>query len=230
MISPKKKDDPSLKTKLGTYFATGLIALLPLALTIFILRFIFNTIDNILGGIISPFSFVTDSRLWYYGGKTLAFLALLLLVFLVGVLARNVVGRRVISSGEMILTSIPFIRKIYTTIQQISDAVLRRKKKVFQRVVLLEYPRKGVYTLGFVTSESGGTVNKAIKKRTLNVFISTTPNPTSGFLLVVPEKEAIPLDMTVEEGMKLIISGGVLSPPEKFYEAHQFTAKDSSKD
>jgi len=230
MISPRKGDDPPMKTKLGTYFATGLIALLPLALTIFILRFIFNKIDNILGGIISPFPFITASRLWYYGGKALAFLALLLLVFLVGVLARNVVGRRVISSVEMILKRIPFIRKIYTTIRQISDAVFRREKKLFQRVVLLEYPRKGVYTLGFVTSESGGTVNKAIKKRTLNVFISTTPNPTSGFLLVVPEKEVIPLDMTVEEGMKLIISGGVLSPPEKFYEAHQFTVKDSSKD
>lgn len=212
-ISPKKRGDPTLKTRLGTYFATGLIILLPLALTIFILWFIFNRIDSILSGIISPF--IPAGRPWFYGGKALTLLTLLLLILLVGVLARNVAGRRLISSGERILSRIPVIRKIYTTIRQMSDALLKREKKLFQRVVLLEYPRKGVYTLGFVTSESGNLINKAIKKRTLNVFISTTPNPTSGFLLVVPEKETIPLDMTVEEGMKLIISGGVLSPPEK---------------
>ena len=117
----------------------------------------------------------------------------------------------------LLIFKIPFLSKIYSTVRQIADAFMQSegKKAVFKRVVLIEYPREGIYAIGFVTSEGWWEVVGAVKKPVLHVFIPTTPNPTSGFLLIVPEDQVIPLDMSVEDGLKMIISAGVLVPKER---------------
>jgi len=203
-------------SKIRGYFLTGLVAVLPLVVTIWILYRVFLFINNkltiIIEPIIRPFKL---SLLWPWVGKGLALLAIFVLIFLVGLFVRNVIGRRFLVWGERLLYRVPIVRRIYPFIHQVSNALLGQKKKFFQRVVLVEYPRKGVYSLGFVTKEAAPEIEKKAKKRLLTVFISTTPNPTSGVIMLFPEEDTIPLEMSVEEGMKLIVSGGTVIPPSK---------------
>lgn len=199
--------------KIRRYFLTGLVTVLPLVVTIWILYRVFLFIDNkltiIIEPIIKPFKL---SLLWPWVGKGLALLAIFVLLFLVGLFVRNVIGRRFLVWGERLLYRVPIVRRIYPFIRQVSNALLGQKKKFFQRVVLVEYPRKGVYSLGFVTKEAVPEIAKKAKQRLLTVFISTTPNPTSGIIILFPEEDIIPLEMSVEEGMKLIVSGGTVTP------------------
>ncbi|HEA46856.1 MAG TPA: DUF502 domain-containing protein [bacterium] len=203
-------------SKIRGYFLTGLVAVLPLVVTIWILYRVFLFIDNkltiIIEPIIKPFKL---SLLWPWVGKGLTLLAIFVLLFLVGLFVRNVIGRRLLTWGEGLLYRVPIVRRIYPFIRQVSNALLGQKKRFFQRVVLVEYPRKGVYSLGFVTKEAAPEIEKKAKKRLLTVFISTTPNPTSGVIMLFPEEDTIPLEMSVEEGMKLIVSGGTVIPPSE---------------
>ena len=199
-------------SKIRGYFLTGLVAVLPLVVTIWILYRVFLFIDTRLTAIIEPFGPFLPGP-WM--GKGLTLLAILILLLLVGLFVRNVIGRRLLAWGEGLLYRVPIVRRIYPFVRQVSNALLGQKKRFFQRVVLVEYPRKGVYSLGFVTKEAAPEIEKKIKKRLLTVFISTTPNPTSGVLMLFPEKDTIPLEMSVEEGMKLIVSGGTVIPPSK---------------
>ncbi len=199
-------------SKIRGYFLTGLVAVLPLVVTIWILYRIFLFIDKRLTAIIEPFDLPLP---WLWMGKGLTLLAILILILLVGLFVRNIIGRRLLTWGEGLLYRVPIVRRIYPFVRQVSNALLGQKKKFFQRVVLVEYPRKGVYSLGFVTKEAAPEIGKKTKKRLLTIFISTTPNPTSGVLMLFPEKDTIPLEMSVEEGMKLIVSGGTVIPPTK---------------
>ncbi len=199
-------------SKIRGYFLTGLVAVLPLVVTIWILYRIFLFIDKRLTAIIEPFDLPLP---WLWMGKGLTLLAILILILLVGLFVRNIIGRRLLTWGEGLLYRVPIVRRIYPFVRQVSNALLGQKKKFFQRVVLVEYPRKGVYSLGFVTKAAAPEIGKKTKKRLLTIFISTTPNPTSGVLMLFPEKDTIPLDMSVEEGMKLIVSGGTVIPPPK---------------
>jgi uncharacterized membrane protein len=135
-----------------------------------------------------------------------------LVILLVGVFATNVIGKRMISIGERILARIPLVNKIYAAVQQISSAFLGSKSSIFSTVVLIEYPRKGVYSLGFVTSVAKGEVQHKTAQQVVGVFVPTTPNPTSGLLVFIPEGDLIRLDMSPEDGLKLVISGGVFTP------------------
>ena len=140
------------------------------------------------------------------------FLLAILLFLCTGFLTRYIVGRKIIAAGEMVVGKIPLISRVYLAVQQIRDVFVNREGAVFQQVVLLEYPRKGITAVGFVTSDEQGAVQKTAGKRMMAVFVPTTPNPTSGFLLYLPEEELTPLDMTVEDAMKLIVSGGAYIP------------------
>jgi uncharacterized membrane protein len=115
--------------------------------------------------------------------------------------------------GEKLLTKIPLFNTIYTTVKQISEIFLSPSKTPFNRVVLVEFPKKGMYTLGFITSTEKSEIHVKTKRDILNVFVPTTPNPTTGFLFFLDKSEIIELEMSVEEGMKLVISGGVVNPP-----------------
>ncbi len=185
-------------------FITGILVVTPLAVSIWILVNLFMRADSVLGVLIARVM-----------GKHVPGLGLLLLgifVITAGVFARNYFGRKLISWGNLVLFKIPLFNKIYLALKQILEVFLGEKKTIFQRVVLFQYPRKGIFSLGFVTSESKGEVQTKTEQKLINVFLPTTPNPTSGFLLFIPEEELTPLDISVEEGIKLVISGGAVVP------------------
>jgi len=187
---------------------TGILVITPLAVTLWILYNLFERADSLLGVLISRVL-----------GKHVPGLGILLLIFLVlatGVLARNYIGKKLIGWGDLILFRIPLFNKIYIALRQIFEVFLGERKTVFQRVVLFQYPRKGIYSIGFVTSDSEGEIQVKTEQKIVNVFLPTTPNPTSGFLLFIPEDDLIALDMSVEEGIKLVISGGAVAPDYGF--------------
>jgi uncharacterized membrane protein len=144
--------------------------------------------------------------------RLVVFFLMIALTVLIGILARNFLGRRVLRIGETFLTKIPIVSRVYIALKQISQAFWGQNKTVFTGVVLLEYPRKGLFTIGFVTSPGRGEVKAKSDEKLLNVFLPTTPNPTSGWFVMVPEKHAVPLDMKVEDALKMVISGGAVVP------------------
>ncbi|MHB1127963.1 MAG: DUF502 domain-containing protein [Bacillota bacterium] len=189
---------------LRKYLITGIVVLLPLISTIYVLVTTLRLMDGLLGGIISVVV-----------GYPLPGLGLLLtigLVLLTGMVATNVIGKKLITFIEDLLDRIPLFKSIYGAIKQIIDAFSLQTSNTFQRVALVEYPRKGMYAVGFVTGEGMGEVQEKTTEEVMNIFVPTTPNPTSGMLVLVPIKDVTFLEMSVEDGLKLIISGGVLTP------------------
>jgi uncharacterized membrane protein len=193
--------------RLRNYLITGLIILLPLIVTIYIITAVFSAVDGVLRPVVE---FVIGRSI--YG---LGFILTIGFILGVGAIGTNVLGKKIISYGEKILTKIPLVRNIYLTVQQIINALFLKNKTAFRKVVLIEYPRKGLYQIGFLTSEGKGEVQHNTSGQVINIFIPTTPNPTSGMLILAPKEEITYLDMTVEEGLKLIISGGTVVPPNK---------------
>ena len=202
-----------LFSKLRANFMAGILVILPLVITYEIIKFIvvkakvLHFANIITGKFVEP----AYSRYIIVGIAVLLILATIFIILIViGMLARNVIGKRLILFGESILARIPMVNKIYRAVQQISHAFVG--KVIFTRVVLLQYPRKGIYSIGFVTSDTKGEIGSEISKDSINVFLPTTPNPTSGFLLFVSKKDTISLSMSVEDAMKLVISGGAVTP------------------
>jgi len=144
--------------------------------------------------------------------KALGFVAVVLLISIIGWTANIIFLKRTFRFGEKILQKIPMVGKIYSVTKEIGSAFLGQGKTFFRSVVLIEYPRKGIYSIGFLTGSGSHSLRNAAGKEVLNIFVATTPNPTSGFFLLVPKEEVKILDMTVEEGMKLVVSSGTISP------------------
>ena len=190
--------------RLKTIFTTGLLTILPLAVTVYFFYVIFNFLDNLVGDLIET--------IFNYRLPGIGFVAGLLLIMLIGFIATNIIGNRLIGFFDRLFQRVPISRSIYTSAKQIIDAFTVQGKNAFQKVVLLEYPRHGLYVIGFVTGQSRGEIQEKTAEETLNIFVPTTPNPTSGMLVLAPRHEVIELKMTVEEGMKVIISGGLFSP------------------
>lgn len=136
----------------------------------------------------------------------------LLSILIIGLMARNIVGRWLLDFGEQFLQAIPLAGSVYKTLKQILETLLRDSKNKFRRVVMLEYPRKGIWTIGFVTGKVSSQLQSHLSEEMISVFIPTTPNPTSGWYAVVPEKEAINLSISIEDAFKVLISGGIVSP------------------
>ena len=222
---PKKRP---IRAELRRYFVTGTLVLLPLAVTVWILWQIVGTVEGGVQTLIEKLNLMLASRtsadgqplpeivIQYWPGT--GFLVVIAVVFGAGLIATNVFGRRILRFFEGFVTRIPFVNKVYLTVQQIRDAFTGREHTLFQSVAVIEYPRPGLYTLCFVTSTAGGEVQHKTKERVKSVFVPTTPNPTSGYLLLVPDDQLTPLSMTVEEAMKMVISGGALIPPYKVEE------------
>jgi uncharacterized membrane protein len=201
--------------KLRNAFFTGLIVILPLGVTIFILNFMLDRIGAPAGELF--FGFLDrDLRAQTPMSillRLVSTLVVLALITILGLCSRFVIANYFLHKVERLLDRVPFINAVYRTVKQIVDTFSKQKKAVFQEVVLLEYPRKGTYAIGFLTSVAKGEVQAKTGAETVNVFVPTTPNPTSGFLLMVPVDEISRMDMTVSEGMKLVISGGAVVPP-----------------
>lgn len=192
--------------KIKQLFIRGLFSLLPIVATIYIAWFLFNLMDNFLG-----------TRIEALAGRRLpgiGIAASFILIFIAGFIISNVLGGKLFHLGERLLRKVPIVSRIYNAVKQIIDAFSLQGKTMFSQVVLVEYPRKGTYAVGFLTGECRGEIQAKTAAKLMNVFIPTTPNPTSGMLILVPENEITRLDMTVEEGLKLIISAGVVVPAE----------------
>ncbi len=196
-----------IKTLLKTYFITGLLVLLPLALTFWILKALLQSMEHLIGDPIQQYLDI------YIPG--MGIILLVCLILLVGIFAKNLIGRKLGHLGERILHKIPLVRNIYTSFKQLVNTIFMQGTDNFRGVVLVEFPRKEVFSLGFITGTAFGEVQRLTREKVVNVFIPTTPNPTSGFFVLVPEKQITYLKMTVEEGLKMIISGGMVTPPDR---------------
>ncbi|GHC10240.1 DUF502 domain-containing protein [Cerasicoccus arenae] len=196
-------------------FFAGLIIAAPLGVTIFVVNFMLSRIGEPISNAIFQFIDEAIRNQWFI--QLLLSIASIFIVVLVitllGFLSRYFIGRIFINLSERIINAVPFINAVYKTVKQIVDTFSKQQKAVFQKVVLTEYPRKGVYVLGFLTSDAKGEVQNKTGAEVVNVFVPTTPNPTSGFLLMVPRDEVIIMEMTIADGMKLIVSGGAVTPP-----------------
>lgn len=202
-----------LQLKLKTYFFAGLLVVGPIALTLMVVEWIVAGLDSFLAGLL-PAAWHPD-RLLGFHVFGLGLVAGVLIILLAGVLAANYLGNKLFVFSERLMYRIPLVRFIYTLFRQVADSTLGKERKGFRQVVLLEYPRRDIWSVGFVTGVTEGEVQQLLEKRVINVFVPTTPNPTSGFYLLVPEEDAIPLAMTVDEAFKLVVSGGMVTPKGK---------------
>jgi len=183
--------------QLRTNVLTGFLLLMPLGATIFVVKWLLSFIDNLI------FKDLPDG---------VGILVVLTIAFFTGLLAKNYFGRIIIEMGNSILSSIPLMNKIYLTIQQIIDSVTGDKKKLFEQAVLIEYPKKDSYCIGFQTADTKGEIQEKIGEQVVSVFVPTTPNPTSGFLLYLPKSQIIKLNMNVETAIKTVMSAGIVNP------------------
>ncbi len=193
-------------------FLAGILVLVPVSLTVYVVLLIFRAFDKILNYLPPRYNPETYLPFRVPG---LGFILAFIFIMIVGFVARNYIGGKIIGLWESFVNKIPFIRTIYVATKQLVETVFMKKDRNFRRVVLIEYPRKGVYALAFTTGVGKGEIQKKTQKQMINVFVPTTPNPTSGFYLLVPETDLIFLDMNVEDAFKLIISGGIVVPEEK---------------
>lgn len=198
--------------KLKRYFFTGLLIVVPIAMTVLVVRWLVRLMNQLLITVL-PEALRPD-QLYGIPSPGVGLIATLLLILLIGVLAANIFGRSLVNFSERLLDRIPVVKGIYNLFKQVADTVLSRERGAFRKVVLIEYPRRDIWAVAFVTGVSEGEVQEVTEKRLINVFVPTTPNPTSGFYILVPDDEIIELTMTVEEAFKLIISGGMVTPPK----------------
>ena len=200
-----------LKKALKKNMIAGLLVTIPVALTYMILSFVITRVDKamkpVINGIIGPenISFMEE---WHIPG--MGFLFLSIFIIAVGLIGTNFIGKKVVAMGEKLLHKIPVVRVIYTSIKKMVDTVSLTETPSFQKMVLITYPREPLKTLGIVCCDSPEGISGSEKM--LNIFVPTSPNPTTGFLFMLPEKDTEPLEMSVEEGLKMIISFGMTHP------------------
>lgn len=197
------------RSPIKRWFFTGLILLVPIMVTVYLFLAIVQTMDGLIGLI--PHAWQPDQLLGFHI-PGLGVLFTLAVVLLTGMLGTSFIGRWVVGTGESIVERIPLVRTVYGALKNVLETVLRDNQDSFRRVVLIEYPRAGCYALGFVSGAGHGEIQHETKENVLTVFVPTAPNPTSGFLLYIPENDTTPLSMSVEDGMKCVISAGVITP------------------
>jgi uncharacterized membrane protein len=201
---------PGVFGRLRSWFFTGILVTAPVLLTIYITWAAIQLIDS---QVVSLIPILADwNRLEVPGvGLVIG----VILITLIGALAAGFLGRWIIRLGESLLNRMPVVRSIYGASKQILETIISSQSDAFREVVLVEYPRKGLWVIGFVTGGTKGEVNRRINIDMVNVFVPTTPNPTSGFLLFCPRKDVVFMKMSVEEAVKLVVSGGIVTPPDR---------------
>ena len=194
---------------LRKYIIAGLLVWLPLAATVVIIKLVVDLLDKTI--LLLPPGY-QPANLLGFSVPGFGILFAISVLFLTGMLAANIFGRRLVAVWEWILNRIPLVRTVYNSVKQISTTLLDSRGKSFRKVVMLEYPRKGIWSIGFLTNETVDIDIEPIADSLVAVFVPTTPNPTSGFIMLAPRADVIELEMTVEEGFKFIISMGVIIP------------------
>ncbi len=202
------------------YFYAGLIVILPLFLTIFIINWMVNFVITMT--MESFFTVLINNAIRFFGIEdnlhlktavyVLYLLSILVLITFIGYITKNIIGKKITRSINRIIGKLPIVKHIYTTINQIVSLISSEKGNTYKRAIAVEYPRKGIYSIGFLTSETNEILSNVVGKELCNVFIPTSPNPTSGMFICVDKKDIIFLDMKIDDAVKLIISGGVIVP------------------
>ncbi len=203
MVKNKKKI--SITAKVRNYFLTGVVVLIPIGITLYLTKFIIGISSNIIPTKINPNNYLPFSI------PGLEIIISLIIITLIGGLSLSFLGKKVLNLIDDLFKKIPFLRTIYSAIVQMTDT-FTKKDTDKKSVVIVEYPRKGCWAVGFATKKNKTEISKKTNKNLINVFLPTTPNPTSGFLLMFPEDEVIYLDMTFEEASKFIVSAGTSTP------------------
>ena len=194
--------------KLKRYFITGLLTILPVFLTLYILLIIFRLIDNIIGRIINRYL----EAEFGFSIPGLGFIIAILIIIVTGFIVSHLIGKRAIPSIERWLLRIPVIKQIFPSIKQIVSFIFSDDKAIFKKVVLVEYPSKGIWSVGFMTNESFREAQELTGQELVHVLIGSTPSPWSGFFILVPKNAVKFLKISTEDAMKLIVSGGILKP------------------
>jgi len=191
----------------------GLLVTVPAALTYIILQFVITRIDGVMAPVVSQVIGQNGMKiLSEYSIPGIGFLLLILFVFFIGLIATNLFGKKMFEFGELVLRKIPLVRVVYLTIKKVVDTISQSQTPTFKKMALITYPRSPLKTLGIVACDTKGMVLEKVGKQSVNVFVPTSPNPTTGFIIAVPVEDVNFLEMTVEEGLKMIISFGVVSP------------------
>lgn len=201
---------------LRKYLIAGLLVWLPLAVTVFIIKVVIDLMDKLI--LLLPEAYRPEV-LFGFSIPGFGLIIAISVLIITGMLAANLLGKELVALWEAILSRIPIVRNIYNAVKQIVSTVLTSQGKSFRKVVLTEYPRKGIWSIGFLTNEHVDMSCSGTESAMQAVFLPTTPNPTSGFILLFPEKDIIELDMSVEDGFKFIISIGVVVPEGPIKEA-----------
>ncbi|MDA9929673.1 DUF502 domain-containing protein [Alphaproteobacteria bacterium] len=207
---------------LRSRFFTGLLVTAPVLLTVWITWATVELIDSQVASLVPGFS-----QFQFANVPGVGLILGVLLITIIGALAAGFLGRWIIGIGESVLNRMPVVRTIYGASKQILETVISTQSDAFREVVLVEYPRRGLWVIGFVTGGTKGEVNSLIPGSKVNIFVPTTPNPTSGFLLFSKREDVIFMDMSVEDAVKLVVSGGIVAPPEPA-KSKKLTAKKAS--
>tara|TARA_B110000305_G_C19423727_1_gene632364 strand:- start:1367 stop:1975 length:609 start_codon:yes stop_codon:yes gene_type:complete len=193
---------------LTNYLISGLLFWIPLALTIIVIKFFLELVNNLI-----PARFLPESLLNLETSiPGSGFIFVILILLLTGVLVTNIIGRKLLEFWERALNKIPGFRNIYNALKKISATVLNTSSESFRKAFLIQYPSKGIWVVAFQSGDFKGEIESIIGEDVINLFVPTTPNPTSGFFVIVPKKNAVELNMSVEEAFKLVISAGVVTP------------------
>ncbi len=193
------------------YFITGLLIWVPLVITGWVLSLIVNTLDQSLR--LLPESMHPQSLVGFAIPGAGAVLTLLM-IFLTGLLAANFIGQKLVGWWDKLLSRIPVVNSVYKSVKQVSDTLFAPNGNAFRKALLVQYPRQGSWTVAFLTGRPGGDIPRHLHGEYVSVYVPTTPNPTSGFFLMMPAQDVVELDMTVDEALKYIISMGVVAPPQ----------------
>jgi uncharacterized membrane protein len=215
----KPRKTMTLGGRLRAYFFAGVLVTAPLAITIALASWLIEFVDSRIVPLI-PLRYNPDFYLAKYLGfeigiPGLGLIVLIVFITLVGWITAGFVGRVILRFSENLLSRMPVVRSVYGASKQILETVLQQQSNAFRQAVLVEYPRRGIWAIAFITGRTEGEVQNLIADELINVFLPTTPNPTSGFLLFVPKQDMIVLDMSVEEAVKMVISGGIVTPPDR---------------
>lgn len=223
---------PGMFARMRAYFLTGVLVSAPLAITFGLAWWFIEFVDSKVIPLI-PAHYNPENYLPIgyedYGIPGFGLLVVLVFITVVGWFTTNFAGRALIKLYERILGRIPAVRSIYSAVKQILETVLANQSNAFRQAVLLEYPRRGMWAIGFITGETKGEVQHLTEDTVINIFLPTTPNPTSGFLLFVPRRDIVILDMTVEEAIKMVMSGGIVTPPDRRPAEEQGVPKVAAK-
>ena len=203
----------SIFARFRRHFLAGILVTSPILITVYVTWLIVTFIDAQVAGLLPNSLDFTKQLPHQIPG--LGLIISIVVITLIGAITPGFIGRTLLKVGERILDNTPVVRSIYGAIKQIMETVMSTNSESFREVVLVEYPRKGIWVIGFVTGETKGEVQSLNKETLINVFIPTTPNPTSGFLLFLPKKDLTYMKMKVEDAVKMVISGGIVTPEVK---------------